>query len=641
MHETKSASIRSGLAPLFLLLLSSAIYVGTAATPALLDEADCGHATAARELLATGDWTILHIDGVRWLEKPPLLFWLGAASYAMLGENAFSARLPVALATIALVLLIYEFGRRWFGKSAGFYAGLILSTSFGVFLFTRTMIAESLYALEFTAIFYLFLRGWEGSLRLRPAWWAAAVIAALAVLTRGLVGLILPATVVLLFLILTGGWSTLVPWRHPKSRRLPLLSSALIFLAVAAPWHILAGQRVPGFYWFYFVNEHFLRAMNRAATLDYTPVPRLLWWAEHLVWLFPWTLFAFYALKELPHPAAWQTRGPHASGEAVRLRQGYVEPRLLLFLWAGVILFFFTITTRLEYYSFGAWPAIALLIGIGLARAEKERLPSLSWVQGTLAALGALFAALLAAVLWHTRAIGSGADISPLLHTRAEENYRHALSVVGDMSLTTFAALRWELAAGAVIFSMGFGSAWLLRRRGQSLPATLATALTAAALLFVTHSGFVAFEPYLSSRALAQAIQQRFQPGDRIVLYGDFYGGCSVSFYTNQELWIWNGRYYGLAFGSNFPDAPKIFLDDGQFAALWASPQEVFLVVPATHRSEALKRLSPDRTFPFTQGGGKSVYVNHPLPNLRGPTVGAVLQPGASTVGRASSVTGR
>src|SRR5690242_2553831 len=175
-------------------------------SPSMEDEADCGHAIASRDLLETHDWVILHINGIGWLEKPPLLFWAGAASYKLLGESVASARLPVALSAVLLVLLIYEFGRRWFGERAGFYAALIFCTSFGVFLYTRTMIAESLYALEFTALFYLFLRGWEGSLPIRWAWWGAAALMAAATLTRGLIGAIFPCAAILLFLVFSDGW---------------------------------------------------------------------------------------------------------------------------------------------------------------------------------------------------------------------------------------------------------------------------------------------------------------------------------------------------------------------------------------------------------------------------------------------------
>ena len=176
-----------------LLALSAVIYLGTAAWPALLDSTDAGHAVAAREMAETGNWAVLHINGIRYLEKPPLHYWLVAASYKVFGVSAFSTRLPVALAMIGLVMMIYLFGRTWFGEREGFYAGLVMCTAPGAFLFTRIMIPEAIYTLEFTILFYLFLWAWTGTLPPRVGYWGAAVMLGLGALTRSLVGFVFPA----------------------------------------------------------------------------------------------------------------------------------------------------------------------------------------------------------------------------------------------------------------------------------------------------------------------------------------------------------------------------------------------------------------------------------------------------------------
>ncbi|HEV7220934.1 MAG TPA: glycosyltransferase family 39 protein, partial [Terriglobales bacterium] len=163
------------MAFLSLLVLSGVLYIGTAASPALLDDdVDAAHALVAREMLQRHDFVVMYMDGIRYLIRPPLHFWLVAASYALLGESAFATRLPVALAMMGLVLLVYEFGRRFLGERAGFYAALITATSAGMFIFTRVMLPEALYALEFTAAFYLFLRSWTGSLDARIGYWGTA-----------------------------------------------------------------------------------------------------------------------------------------------------------------------------------------------------------------------------------------------------------------------------------------------------------------------------------------------------------------------------------------------------------------------------------------------------------------------------------
>ncbi len=167
---------------------------------------------------------------------------VAGASYKLLGQSEFATRLPVALAMVGLVLLTFEFGRRFFGQRAGFYGALAIATSAGMFLFfTRTMIPEAIYTLAFEGIFYLFLRSWTGSLDPRLGYCRRdAPLCGFAVLTRALIGLLFPGAIIVAFITMTGGWHR---WRE-----LRLFSSSAIFLAIAAPWHILAGVRTPGFF---------------------------------------------------------------------------------------------------------------------------------------------------------------------------------------------------------------------------------------------------------------------------------------------------------------------------------------------------------------------------------------------------------
>ncbi|MGB7228650.1 MAG: glycosyltransferase family 39 protein, partial [Candidatus Acidiferrales bacterium] len=287
---------------LILLALSAGIYIGMSGWPPLLDSSDAGHAEAAREMLQSHNWVILHIDGIRYLEKPPLQFWLVAASYALFGVTAFATRFPLALAVVGLVLMVYFFARRWFGERAGFYAGLVMCASPGVFLFTRIMIPEAIYALFFTATFYLFLRAWQGTISPRKGYWGAAALIALAVLTRSLIGFVFPVGIIFCFLLATDG---LKQWR-----RLPLISSAIVFLLLALPWHIAAlfsGRGFfGGFFWFYFINEQIFRALGWRYPADYEAVPLWLWLTEHIVWFFPWIVFLPAAIDEIPRFRDWR-----------------------------------------------------------------------------------------------------------------------------------------------------------------------------------------------------------------------------------------------------------------------------------------------------------------------------------------------
>src|SRR6202043_3690801 len=154
-------------------------------------------------MLQRHDFVVMYMDGVRYLIRPPMHFWLVAASYKLLGESEFATRLPIGLAVVGMVLLTFEFGNRVFGQRTGLYGALAVATSVGVFIFTRNMIPEAIYALAFEGIFYLFLRSWTGSLDPRLGYWGAAALCAVAVLARAMIGLLFPAAAIVVFITMT------------------------------------------------------------------------------------------------------------------------------------------------------------------------------------------------------------------------------------------------------------------------------------------------------------------------------------------------------------------------------------------------------------------------------------------------------
>jgi 4-amino-4-deoxy-L-arabinose transferase-like glycosyltransferase len=579
-----------------LLVLASVLYIGFAGTPALVDDdIDAAHALVAREMLERHDFVVLYQDGLRYLIRPPLHFWLVAGSYAVLGETEFTTRLPVALAMVGLVLLTFVFGRRFFGAKAGLYAGLVVSTSAGMYIFTRTVIPEAIYALEFTAIFYLFLRSWTGSLDPRVGYRGAAAVCALAVLTRGPIGVLLPGGAVVAFLTLTKGW--------PRWRELRLPSSVAIFLAIAVPWHLLAEGRAAGFSRVYFVNEHIHRALGTRVPHDYSAVPLWLWWVEHLVWLFPWSFFAPLLVREFPAPRSWG-KGMDPGAQA----------RLLLFLWAGVILLFFSLESgsRMEYYSFGAWPALALLLGRAIAHAEEDDSRSLRWSGWALAALGALFAAGVGVFLLALAMRPPSKDVSADLATHGADFYRSSMAHVLDLTPQAMADLRGPLILCAVSLFAAFLAAAILRERRRPVLSAGALALGMAGFFVAANLAYQDLEPSLSSRDLAMEINKSLRPGDEIVVLGDIRVAPGVAFYSHRRVLLYRATGSNLELGSRYADAPKTFLDDREFERLWAGPQRVILVVPADRNEEALGLLPKASTRVLASAGGKTAYVNRP-----------------------------
>jgi 4-amino-4-deoxy-L-arabinose transferase-like glycosyltransferase len=586
-HPAVDERRHSLLYPLLLILLTAVIYVGSAWAPSLQDDADAAHAEAAREIVERNDWVTLHINGIRYLEKAPLMYWAVALSYKIFGFTEFATRLPLALGTLLLVLAVYYFGRWMGGDRAGFYAGLAVCAGLGVYLFTRIMIPEVIISFFLTLACYFFLKVYFGELDARWIYLFYGGMAA-AVLTKGLIGIVFPAGVLLLFIALTNGW-----------RRIPHLrpvSGALLFLALAVPWHALAIWRNEKFFWFYFINEHVLRYLGKRYPEDYDTVPLASFWLLHLVWLFPFSVFWPLALRR--------------ARALLRPVERADQLRLFAWLWVLVVIGFFSFSTRQEYYTFPAFPALALLAGTALAAGEKDKHRWVTIGQGLLALLGIVAGAVLGYLLWLSRHAAPVADISQAL-THNPENYKLALGHMSDLTVEAFAALRVPAAGAALSLSLGFVAAWLLRLRQRARAASLLTALTIACFLYFAHLALGVFDPYLSSKPLALAIKERLKPGDVVVINGEYQGGSSIGFYLPQKVLLLNGRMTGLEFGSYYPDAPPVFIDDGEIARLWQGERRIFLFTP-DRQAERVKQVIAGEIYLIASAGEKSIYSNRP-----------------------------
>ncbi len=161
-------------------------------TPPLLDDVDTIHAEAAREMLLRNDWVTLYTNGLRYLEKAPLMYWSLAGSYKLFGISDWSTRLPLMLGFLALVLATYSLGCYAFGERGGFYSGLVLVTSIGPYIFTRFLIPDVLVGLWLAISYYFFLRSLDEDPPSRLTCWGFAAACALNVLTKGLIGLVFP-----------------------------------------------------------------------------------------------------------------------------------------------------------------------------------------------------------------------------------------------------------------------------------------------------------------------------------------------------------------------------------------------------------------------------------------------------------------
>ncbi len=384
-----------------------------------------------------------------------------------------------------------------------------------------------------------------------------------------------------------------------------------MFLVIAAPWHILAGLRNTGgqgghgFFWFYFVNEHFLRFLGKRYPRDYNKLPWALYWSLHLVWLFPWSLYLPAAIRTIIDTRKSEQRGDFGG-----------RTRLLCWILSGVVLVFFAISTNQEYYTFPAYLPLLMLLADGIARCEWSdcytgiRKGGLRMSSGALALVGLAAGATLLTLLWQSRRLPFEPDIGRVLATHNIDTDTLSTSHMLDLSYASFAALRLPAALAAVALLIAPPLSLLLRLQRRHYVATWALALGMAVFLVAAHIALGRFGPYLSSRDLALQIAARARPEDRVMIYGDQAFGSSLLFYLQRPVELVEGRTTSMWFGSTFPDAPKIYLTDSDLQRDWTAERRVFLFVPP-HLKAKVDSLLPKRAV-VAEVSGKYIYSNQP-----------------------------
>ncbi len=607
--------------------------------PPLFDDADSVHAEASREMLLNHNFVTLTADGVRYLEKAPLLYWLMAAFMAPFRGplddprfHVWAARLPLALAVLALAYVARRLGREMFRSDrAGFYAAIILLTSFGVFIFTRILIPDILLTLfiSFALLFFWRTLSQEYPSNLDCLGIAAAT--ALAVLTKGLIGFIFPVVIVFFYLACTRNlWHLL---------RIRPASQTVLFLLLTVPWHWAAALASPtyghpgdlptagnvrGFAWFYFINDQFARYVGRRVPHDYDTVPLLVFWGLLLVWLLPWSVFLFKALRRIPLWRALKREELPAP----------LHPWLFCGIWAAAILVFFSFSTRQEYYVLPALPALALLIGAWLAAEHhasftpdvQSTLSSAASIEIQVAATptpgsilragrrislfllvaGAVTALFCLFLVLRAPAPQTGTDISSVL-SQNPGDYALSFGHFRDLSLSAMSFFRWPLLIVALALIAGTAGNFFFRRRHRPGTANMFLASMAAALLIASWFALVTFSPILSSRILADAIQPELTPNSLLVVNGEYEDASSLNYYLHRPLHILHEPSSDLWYGSFFPGAPPIWETPASIAAQWTQPRRIFLWT----RPGTLPTL-PSPAYVIAASGGKQIVSNQP-----------------------------
>ena len=322
-----------------------------------LDERELFHpdegryAEIPREMVASGDWITPRLNGLKYFEKPVLQYWITAVSYLALGREEFVARLWPALSGFLTLFLVYSMGRRLAGVRAGLVAAAVLATTFQFFVFSQILTLDMGLSFFLTLALYGFLASQDlRATAVQQRNWAVLmwVAMALAVLSKGLVGVVLPALVLVVYVVIERDWKLL--------SRLHWGIGVAAFLVIALPWFILVQWRNPEYFEFFFVREHFGRyALNehRRAGVWYYFLALLL--LGSLPWSFMYIRATF---------TAW--RKPSLNHFAI-------NPIRLLVLWVITITAFYSISrSKLPGYILPVYPALALLLGCYAQREKKQ-----------------------------------------------------------------------------------------------------------------------------------------------------------------------------------------------------------------------------------------------------------------------------
>lgn len=631
VQDSSAARNRWIIAALWLFLYGSF----TLLSPSLLDGADGLHAEVAREMVVRGNPVTLYANGIRCLNRAPLLYWSIAGSMRVFGVGTAQARLPLAAYALVLFLLVETFARQALRSArAGLYAAVSLALSCGFFLLTRTLGPEAIAYLWYVSAIFCF---WQTEARPGERSGDAPVLpclgfagaCALGVLTTGWTGFVLPVGAACAYLLLTRG----VRGGLQRLAKLHPLLAGAVFLIVAAPWHVLAAEANPaegstagplhtgpllpwmlrgwqvgaptvanvhGWAWSYFVGQHLAPYRNLRVPHVDAGMPLLLFWGSLLMWLMPWSVFLGKALGAIPwrsikHAGTW----------------GGARKTALLLAVAGLLpLLLASCTTRHAPDALVSLPFFTILIASWLdreaAEAESLTVPARLGRSGVrmataLLAGGVGVAVVCACLLVFTQAAAPTPDGAALLRHNPAGAFHWR-----DLDAAAVGAFRGPLwIAGVAVFG-GTLLNWCLRRAYRPHLGNMALAVGALGFLTASHVAFNTLAPALSSQRLAASVAPMLRPGNLVVINDGYEAASTLSFYLQRtDLHILHGHAGTLWYGSFFRDAPPLFETDESIQQKWTGPERIFLWTDPVK----LPKL-PTRAYIVAEGGGKQIVSN-------------------------------
>jgi 4-amino-4-deoxy-L-arabinose transferase-like glycosyltransferase len=505
-----------------------------------------GHfAGVGREMVTRGDWITPHLNGAPYLNKPPLFYWLIAASYKITGsQDEWSARIPLALIGWAGVLLAWYWARKLWGVAAGRYAAVMLAVSSGWYLFCHQLLIDALLSVINLASLYFMTRAIVARTKTRP-WVLFYAVVGVSVMAKGLIGICFPAAALLLFIAWRRDWA-LIRLSRP-------LMGALVIAAIVAPWIILVEYYNPGALRYMIVNEHFKRALDTRWPRDYSVVqvnvPKYI--GITLVWLAPWSLLV---------PQAWQACRQTLKNKSDKSEYERVAVTVLAIGALLPLIAFLPMPSRLIYYSLPALPPFAMLAARWWSTSAEPSVARQRWIAaGTFLLIGgAIF--------------GAGFFLGDWLKGIPDLAATPAL-------LTMIPHLAFMLGGALLLGGILLG----FRKPAWSM---IALGLLLGAADISNVAGFAAYDSVLSSKRLVNKLQEKVGSDFVWVSEGSKEVGASagIAFYLGQDS---SGKARSVYIMSDddrrpppdFPGPrPNYLLTHPKLDDIWSSDKPVLFV---------------------------------------------------------------
>jgi 4-amino-4-deoxy-L-arabinose transferase-like glycosyltransferase len=503
------------------------------------------YAEIPREMVATGDWITPRLNGVNYFEKPPLMYWAVAACLKFLGSAEWSMRTMPVLFALAGVLLTYAAARKLYGREAGLLSAAVLGTSLLYFIIAHIILLDMAVSVLMSATLFCFILGVREPAGTKRRWlfYGLYATAALATLTKGLIGVLVTGAVMFLWLLVFNQWKRLRPLHLP--------TGLLLFCVIAAPWHILVAQHNETWVHRYFVYEHWLRFLTPAAA-------RTGAWYYYIgiivAGLIPWTGFLWPAIRDALR-GGWAARAKNAEA-------------WFLVTWVVFIFLFFTKSqSKLPPYILPVFPALAVLIGAWLAKVKKEAdVSRLRFGLGVFSVICALLAVALCVVV--------------------------SRPIIVKMGPAQAAALQpFACALAGVLLLGGALTPWLAKLRG--VRGALA-GMIATSVFFLTTLQLAAPDIQKpGTKELALLVSAQARPGDRVVHYHEFFH--DFTFYAGRVVDLVGSKGELELEEDATARASGRFMDEAEFRRQWTGPVRLWVVA----RRDDVKELFADPAFRY------------------------------------------